>query len=92
LLEYPQYTRPPIFGEMAVPDVLTSGHHEAVRKWRLKESLRRTGRRRPEFLADRQMSKEEAKLLAELRDEASVEAQSDAPSDAPTTVDAPSPE
>jgi tRNA (guanine37-N1)-methyltransferase len=80
LLEYPQYTRPPVFGETVVPDVLTSGHHEAVRKWRLKESLRRTARRRPELLADRQMSKEEARLLAELRDEASAEAQSDAPS------------
>jgi tRNA (guanine37-N1)-methyltransferase len=79
LLEYPQYTRPPVFREMAVPDVLTSGHHEAVRKWRLKESLRRTAWGRPELLADRQMSKEEAKLLAELRDEASAEARSDAP-------------
>ena len=58
---------------MAVPDVLTSGHHEAVRKWRLKESLRRTARRRPELLADRPMSKEEARLLAELRDEASAD-------------------
>ncbi|HEX7496550.1 MAG TPA: hypothetical protein VF349_07940, partial [Candidatus Limnocylindrales bacterium] len=79
LLEYPQYTRPPVFREMAVPDVLTSGHHEAVRKWRLKESLRRTARGRPELLADRQMSKEEAKLLAELRDEVSAEAESGAP-------------
>jgi tRNA (guanine37-N1)-methyltransferase len=92
LLEYPQYTRPPVFNDVAVPDVLTSGHHEAVRKWRLKESLRRTRRRRPELLTDRQMSKEEAKLLAELRDEASAEARSDAPTDAPTAVDGSSPD
>lgn len=92
LLEYPQYTRPPVFREMAVPDVLTSGHHEAVRKWRLKESLRRTTRRRPELLADRQMSKEEVRLLAELRDEASAEAQSDARSDAPIATERSSPE
>jgi len=49
-----------------VPAVLTSGHHEAVRKWRLKEALRRTWRRRPELLEDRQLSKEEAKLLGEV--------------------------
>jgi tRNA (guanine37-N1)-methyltransferase len=53
-----------------VPDVLTSGHHEAVRKWRLRESLRRTLARRPGLLADRPMTKEESKLLAEIRDEA----------------------
>lgn len=69
LLEYPQYTRPPVFGDRAVPDVLTSGHHEAVRKWRLKEALRRTLRRRPELLAGREMSKEERKLLGEVRAE-----------------------
>ena len=70
LLEYPQYTRPPVFGDMAVPDILTGGHHEAVRKWRLKEALRRTLRRRPELLAGREMSREERKLLGEVRAEA----------------------
>ena len=50
LLEYPQYTRPPEFRGITVPTVLTSGHHEAVRKWRLKEALRRTLNRRPELL------------------------------------------
>jgi tRNA (guanine37-N1)-methyltransferase len=69
LLEYPQYTRPPEFGGVAVPSVLTSGHHEAVRKWRLKESLRRTLNRRPELLAARPLSKEESRLLSEVRDE-----------------------
>jgi tRNA (guanine37-N1)-methyltransferase len=75
LLEYPQYTRPPEFRGITVPTVLTSGHHEAVRKWRLKESLRRTWRRRPELLEDRPMSREEAKLLAEVsREESSAAA------------------
>ena len=69
LLEYPQYTRPPEFDGVIVPAVLTSGHHEAVRKWRLKEALRRTWRRRPELLEDRPLSKEEAKLLAEVSHE-----------------------
>ena len=71
LLEYPQYTRPPMFGDLAVPAVLTSGHHEAVRKWRVKESLRRTWQRRPDLLEDRQLTKEEAKLLAEVTHESS---------------------
>jgi tRNA (guanine37-N1)-methyltransferase len=69
LLEYPQYTRPPEFDGMTVPAILTSGHHEAVRKWRLKEALRRTWRRRPELLEDRQLTKEEAKLLGEVSHE-----------------------
>lgn len=69
LLEYPQYTRPPVFEGMAVPAVLTSGHHEAVRRWRLKESLRRTWLRRPELLGRRPMTREEAGLMAEVRDE-----------------------
>ncbi len=71
LLEYPQYTRPPVFREMPVPAVLTSGHHEAVRKWRLKESLRRTRRRRPDLLENRPMTREEAKLLGEVSHEES---------------------
>lgn len=74
LLEYPQYTRPPVFRDLAVPAVLTSGHHEAVRKWRLKESLRRTWRRRPDLLEDRPMSREEARLLAEVSHEESAAA------------------
>jgi tRNA (guanine37-N1)-methyltransferase len=69
LLEYPQYTRPPVFADMTVPAVLTSGHHEVVRKWRLKEALRRTLRGRPDLLDGRALSKEEAKLLGEVRAE-----------------------
>jgi tRNA (guanine37-N1)-methyltransferase len=69
LLEYPQYTRPPEFNGVTVPAVLTSGHHDAVRKWRLKEALRRTMGRRPELLAGRTLTKEEGKLLAEVKAE-----------------------
>ncbi len=69
LLEYPQFTRPAEFDGLAVPAVLVSGHHERVRRWRLKESLRRTMERRPELLEGRSMSKEEGKLLGEIRAE-----------------------
>jgi tRNA (guanine37-N1)-methyltransferase len=66
LLEYPQYTRPAEFRGVRVPDVLVSGHHEEVRKWRERESVRRTTERRPDLLADRQASREETDLLREL--------------------------
>jgi tRNA (guanine37-N1)-methyltransferase len=67
LLEYPQYTRPATFDGATVPPVLVSGHHEAVRTWRLRESLRRTLERRPELLEGRATTKEEARMLDELR-------------------------
>jgi tRNA (guanine37-N1)-methyltransferase len=70
LLEYPQYTRPATFEGASVPQVLVSGHHEQVRKWRLRESLRRTLDRRPDLLEGRTLTKEEAKLFAEVRAEA----------------------
>jgi tRNA (guanine37-N1)-methyltransferase len=63
LLEYPQYTRPATFEGRTVPPVLVSGHHAQVREWRLRESLRRTVERRPDLLADRELTREEAKLL-----------------------------
>ena len=69
LLEYPQYTRPATFEGASVPPVLVSGHHEQVRRWRLRESLRRTLERRPDLLDGRPLSKEEAKLLGELQAE-----------------------
>ncbi|HTE49810.1 MAG TPA: tRNA (guanosine(37)-N1)-methyltransferase TrmD [Kofleriaceae bacterium] len=49
-LEYPQYTRPPEFRGLAVPDTLLAGHHERVRTWRRREALRRTAARRPDLL------------------------------------------
>jgi tRNA (guanine37-N1)-methyltransferase len=70
LLEYPQFTRPPEFEGRSVPGVLVSGDHGAVRKWRLRESLRRTLERRPDLLAGRATSREEAALLDQLRTEA----------------------
>lgn len=83
LLEYPQYTRPATFEGVTVPAVLVSGHHEQVRRWRLRESLRRTLERRPDMLEGRGLSREEAKLLAEVRAEAaSIHDQPHDPSDA----------
>lgn len=49
LLEYPQYTRPPVFLEKEVPPVLLSGHHEKIRKWRYEQSVQRTKERRPDL-------------------------------------------
>jgi tRNA (guanine37-N1)-methyltransferase len=69
LLEYPQYTRPARFAGQAVPSVLASGDHGAVRSWRLRESLRRTLERRPDLLAVRDLSPEEERLMAEIRAE-----------------------
>jgi tRNA (guanine37-N1)-methyltransferase len=66
LLEYPQYTRPPSFRGRDVPAILAGGDHGAVRRWRLRESLRRTLERRPDLLADRAPSAEERTILEEL--------------------------
>jgi len=69
LLEYPQYTRPARFEGAGVPEVLTSGDHEAVRRWRLRESIRRTLERRPDLLGRRLWTPEERRLLADVTDE-----------------------
>ena len=66
LLEYPQYTKPRSFEGMDVPEVLLSGHAEKIRRWRLKESLRKTTEKRPDLLANRPLNKEEQKLLEEI--------------------------
>jgi tRNA (guanine37-N1)-methyltransferase len=63
LLEYPQYTRPSTFRGLGIPEVLAGGNHEAVRRWRLEASLRRTLERRPDLLADRPLSAEERRTL-----------------------------
>lgn len=68
LLEYPQYTFPREYEDKKVPDILFTGNHEAVRKWRLKESLKLTMKHRPDLLADRKFSKEELKLIKEIED------------------------
>jgi tRNA (guanine37-N1)-methyltransferase len=69
LLEYPQYTRPEEFRGEKVPDVLRSGNHAAIARWRRKESLRRTMERRPELLDEAALSNEDRLLLREIKDE-----------------------
>ncbi len=69
LLEYPQYTRPIDYRGESVPEVLLSGHHENIRKWRLEQSLRRTLQRRPDLLQHRELTKEEAKLMKGILEE-----------------------
>ncbi len=72
LLEYPQYTRPREFEGMEVPEVLLNGHHEQIRIWRKKESLRRTYLRRPDLLANYELNAEEKRLLDEVKREEEV--------------------
>ena len=69
LLDCPHYTRPEVYEGSAVPDVLLSGNHEVIRRWRLKQALGRTWQRRPDLLETRVLSSEEADLLAEFRRE-----------------------
>ena len=66
LLEYPQYTKPAEFRGQKVPEVLLSGDHEAVRKWRLEAALKETLERRPDLLEGRKFTEEEKALLREL--------------------------
>ena len=67
LLEGPQYTKPPSFRGMDVPDVLRSGNHREIEKWRRKESLKRTFERRPDLLDAVELSKEDKKFLETLK-------------------------
>src|SRR5262245_27376423 len=69
LLDCPQYTRPERYAGAKVPEVLMSGHHENIRRWRLKQALGRTWLRRPDLLAARSLSKEEERLLEEFKRE-----------------------
>ena len=69
LLDCPQFTRPDMYKGEGVPEVLLSGHHENIRRWRLKQALGRTWLRRPDLLAARSLSGEERKLLEEFRQE-----------------------
>ncbi len=66
LLEYPHYTRPAEFRGHAVPDVLLSGHHAEVARWRRQEALRRTWKRRPDLLEHSDLTPQERQFLAEL--------------------------
>lgn len=70
-LEYPQYTRPEIFRDLPVPEVLLSGHHENIRRWRLRKRIEKTLRVRPDLIAREQasasLSKEAEKIIKELQ-------------------------
>ena len=69
LLEYPQYTKPAVWLEKEVPEVLLSGHHENIAKWRKQKSIEITNERRPEMLEKANLSKKELKYLESLRKE-----------------------
>ncbi len=86
LLEYPQYTRPRVFRGLAAPEVLVSGHHEKVARWRRAEALKRTWRQRPDLIqADARLLDELRQVLAE---EGTAEADlPDAPTGAPARTD-----
>ncbi len=65
LLEYPQYTRPAVFREWAVPDILLSGHHGEIARWRRRQRIIRTALRRPDLLASACLTEDERRLAAE---------------------------
>ncbi len=69
LLEYPQYTRPIEYNGMRVPEVLLSGNHALIKRFRRKESLRRTMKRRPDLIEKANLSKEDLKLMKEIKEE-----------------------
>jgi tRNA (guanine37-N1)-methyltransferase len=67
LLEYPQYTRPPVFRGETVPPVLLSGNHREIARWRRQEALRRTFSDRPELLTGARLTEDDEKFVKELR-------------------------
>jgi tRNA (guanine37-N1)-methyltransferase len=70
VLDYPHFTRPAEFRGLAVPQVLLSGHHAEIRRWRRREALRRTLERRPDLLAGARLDEEQQDLLRELTEDA----------------------
>lgn len=76
LLDCPHYPRPEVYQGEAVPEVLMSGHHAEIQRWRLKQALGRTWLRRPDLLAARQLTKEESGLLAVFKAENQQEQES----------------
>ena len=73
LLDWPHYTRPEVYGEDQVPPVLLSGHHEEIRRWRMKQALGRTWQKRPELLRDIELTDEQRELLDLYRRESDVQ-------------------
>ena len=69
LLDGPHYTRPANYNGMDVPEVLLSGNHEEIRRWRLKESLKRTLSNRPDLIEIRELTSEETELIDEIKGE-----------------------
>jgi tRNA (guanine37-N1)-methyltransferase len=69
LLDFPHYTRPAEFDGIKVPEVLLSGHHGDIRRWRKREALRRTLERRPDLLEQAELDDEERELLRQFREE-----------------------
>lgn len=69
LLEHPQYTRPPVWHEKEVPEVLLSGHHANIEKWRREQSLERTLNKRPELLEKAELGKKDKEYLKKLESE-----------------------
>ena len=67
LLDFPQFTRPAEIGDLRVPDVLLSGNHAEIRRWRKRAALVRTLERRPDLLTDASLDEEEQEILKELR-------------------------
>ena len=68
LLEYPQYTRPPEFQGWEIPEILLSGHHAEIAKWRRTQSLRRTLQRRPDLLGKARLTEEDRRILDQLKE------------------------
>lgn len=66
LLEYPQYTKPQVWRGVGIPDVLISGHHENIRKWRREQSIVETAEKRPDMLRDAELSESERQLAHEI--------------------------
>lgn len=69
LLEYPQYTRPPVFHGKEVPEILLSGHHANIAKWRREQSLIRTVQKRPDLLETAELTAKERQFVERLREE-----------------------
>jgi len=69
LLEYPQYTRPPVWQGKAVPEVLQNGHHANIEKWRKEQALKLTLERRPDMLEKYNFSKQDIKILNKIKEE-----------------------
>jgi tRNA (guanine37-N1)-methyltransferase len=69
LLEHPHYTRPAVYQGLAVPEILLSGNHGAIERWRREESLRHTLKKRPDLLPKVELSKEDQKALAKIKAE-----------------------